>query len=391
MKIQKLLTKLDWKPKLSKKKITIASVAILAIGIAALQFFKKEAPNYITYQLQKGDLIREINVTGTINPVNIIEVGTQVTAIIKKIYVNYNDKVTKDQMLAQLDTSLLARQVEIDKGALDKAKANMDYAKLMRDRNKKLYESGYIARADYDQYNTAYKTTSADYESALAQYRKSQRNVNLATIISPVSGIIISKEVEEGQTVASSLQAPSLFKIAEDLAKMQIEVSVSEADISSIQNQQAVTFTVDAYRDLEFYGTINQIRLNPTTDQNVVTYTVIINIDNSDLKLLPGMTAFVNILIDKRSNVFKAPTDLFKFKPKDFDDNLYNNLAKDEAIIYIINKGSKLSPIKVKKGLSNEFETEIISEQLHDGDKIVQDLLTKKVPAASNTNRRPGF
>ncbi|MES2677478.1 MAG: efflux RND transporter periplasmic adaptor subunit [Pseudomonadota bacterium] len=381
--------------KLNKKILAIIIIGLIVSGFFGFKFFKKESLNYITHPITKGTLVKQIQASGTINPVNIIDVGTQVSAIINKIYVNYNDQVKEGQILAQLDTSLLENQVGIDKGSLDKTKASRDLAKLTRDRNKDLFISGYIAKAQLDQAETDFKSANADYASALAQYKKSVRNLNLATIKSPVSGVVVDREVQEGQTVAASLQAPSLFKIAKDLTKMQIETAISEADISQIKNDQVVNFTVDAYQDLNFQGVVNQIRLNPTSDQNVVTYTVIVNIDNSDLKLLPGMTAFINILIDKKDDVLKVPNAVFNFKNKehfkDKENSTQLHLEKDQAIIYLLDANNKISAIKVNKGLSNELETQIISDKIKEGDKIIEDVLTQKSPTPKKSNPRPNF
>lgn len=357
---------------LSKKKLLLVTIIVIAVMMAF--FLKKEKPsNYVLYKVERGDIVREINANGTINPVNVITVGTQVTALIKKIYVNYNDRVKEGQILAELDTSLLSRQVEIDKGGMDKIKATVDYNYLNWQRNKKLFEDGYIAKAELDQAYRDYKSTKADYDSYLAQYQKSFRNLTLATIKSPVSGVVISKEVSEGQTVTSGLQTPTLFKIAKDLKEMQIETSISEADISYIKNNQEVNFTVDAYQNQMFRGAVNQIRLNPTTDSNVVTYTVIININNEDLKLLPGMTAFVNIVIDKSENVLKVPNSALNLK---LSENAGQKTDKGNAIIYKI-QDKKITPISVIKGMETEFETAIKSDQIKEGDMIIQDVISK--------------
>ncbi len=375
------------KIKFSKKSLAI--FILVALGVAALSFLKKEKPSsYIFYKMQKGNLVREINANGTINPVNVIDVGTQVTAIIKKIYVNYNDHVKEGQVLAELDTSLLVRQVEIDKGNVDKIKATLDYNLLNWNRNKELFESGYISKSELDQAFRDYKSTKAEYDSTISQYKKSLRNFTLATIKSPVSGVVISKEVSEGQTLTSGLQTPSLFKIAKDLTEMQIETAVSEADISYVKNNQEVSFTVDAYPDLKFSGVVNQIRLDPTTDSNVVTYTVIININNKDSKLLPGMTAFVNILIDKKENVLKVPTSALSLFLPEIKSDIKADAAS--AVIYKM-ENKKIIPILVKKGLANEFETEIESSEIKEGDMIIQDFFVKPKGAAKKNDGPPEF
>jgi HlyD family secretion protein len=371
--------------KLDKK----GKIIIFLTFISALLLFfflkKEDDVSYIIYKITRGNLVKEINANGTINPVNVITVGAQVTALVKNIYVNYNDEVIKDQVLAQLDTSLLLRQVEIDKGNMNKVKAAVDYNYLNWQRNKKLFDSGYIAKIDLDQAYRDYKSSKAEFDSYAAQYEKSFRNLKLATIKSPVAGVVISKEISEGQTVTSGFQTPTLFKIAKDLKAMQIETSVSEADISYIKEDQEVKFTVDAYPNQDFFGEVNQIRLDPTSDSNVVTYTVIININNESLKLLPGMTAFVNVIIAKSENVLKVPNSAINLKlPQFFQEN-----DKSNSVVYKIN-GKKITPIVVKKIMETEFEIAIEAEQLKEGDLIIQDVINKKQGQMKKNNRDGG-
>lgn len=374
--------------KIKSNKIKLVALVIVVIFVVI--FFRlnqKKPSNYVLYQVKRGDIVKEINANGTINPVNIITVGTQVTALIKKIYVNYNDRIEEGQVLAELDTSLLSRQVEIDKGGMDKIKASVDYNYLNWQRNKELFESGYIAKSELDQAYRDYKATKADYDSYVAQYKKSYRNLTLATIKSPVSGVVISKEVSEGQTVTSGLQTPTLFTIAKDLKEMQIETSISEADISYIKEGQEVNFTVDAYQNESFKGVVNQIRLNPTTDSNVVTYTVIININNESLKLLPGMTAFVNVVIEKSENVLKVPNSALNLQ---LSEIAVNKPSEPNAVIYKI-KGQEIMPIIVRKGLATEFEVAVESQEIKEGDMIIQDVIMINSNLSSRNSRRGPF
>lgn len=374
--------------KLNRKllKLLIAVLTILPLFFVYKYFKKTDSKNYITTIVTKGDLSKEINASGIINPINVVKISTQVSGIIEKIYVDFNDQVKKGQILAELDKSILQNQLDIAASNLEKAKTAKELSGLNLKRTESLFKQNYIARAELDQANADYKTAKAIYDSAQAEYRKAQRNLSYAIIKSPVSGVVISKEVEAGQTVSASLQAPDLFKVAEDLTKMQIETSVSESDISSIKKGQEVEFTVDAYEYETFKGIVRQIRLNPTSDQNVVTYIVVIDIDNQDLKLLPGMTAFVTIVVDKKENVLKVSNNIFNFKMIG-NERKESNISKDKATIYKINDSGNITQIQVTKGLSNQVETEIISSELKEGDKIIEDILTDQKPDRAKSNR----
>lgn len=373
--------------KLKKKIIFLTLIILAAAGFFIYKSGKKETPIYITDTIKRGKITKEIDASGTINPVNVVKVGTQVSGIIEKIYVNYNDKVEKDQILAELDKSILQNQKNIAKASLDKAAASKNLARLDYERNSSLFKSNYISKSELDKYEADYKRAKADFDSANSEYQKSETNLGYATVRSPVFGVVISKEVEEGQTVAASLQTPDLFQIAEDLTKMQIEAAISEADISAIKQGQSVNFTVDAYENQNFIGIVDQIRLNPTTDQNVVTYTVVINIDNSDLKLLPGMTAFINILIDQKENILKISNNVFNFKPAQ-TNNQNRDLTKDETTIYLLENSGNIRPIKISKGFIGQFETEIISSEIKEGDKIIEEILGQGKAGTQNPNMR---
>jgi HlyD family secretion protein len=357
------------------RKLFLAGLILIVVAFGVFKFFKKDQPEYITATITKGDIDNEINASGTINPISIVKVSTQVSGIIEKIYVDFNDQVKKGQLIAQLDKSILQSQLDIDTAQLNKTKTALDMAVLTKKRTQSLFDKDYIAKAELDQAVTNAKAAQSDYDAALSQYKKSKRNLSYATILSPVSGVVIAKEVTEGQTVSATTQAPDLFQIAEDLTKMQIEAAVSEADISAIKSGQEVNFTVDAFEDEDFVGKVRQIRLNPTSDQNVVTYDVVIDIDNSNLKLLPGMTAFVNVVIDEKDDVLKVSNSVFNFKMAN-DKNKHED--KNTATLYVLEKSGNIKSVQVKKGLANEFEAEIISDEIKEGDQVIENEIDGK-------------
>jgi len=334
-------------------------------------------------KVEKGDVLKTITANGTINPVNVINIGTQVSGTIKKIYVDYNDKVEKGQILAELDTSILEKEVAESLSTLKKAKATLSLDELDYKRNKELFKNNYIAKVDLDEAETTLKNSEEEYKIAKSKYDVAKINLGYAYVNSPVSGVVISREVDVGQTVAANYSAPTLFQIAEDLNSMQIETSVSEADIGSVKEGQKVTFTVDSFQNTKFDGIIKQIRLNPTTVSNVVVYNVIIEIKNEVNKLMPGMTAYVTIPVSESKNVKKISSIVFRFIP---DDNLLKIMGvqrlpdKDGYSVLYKLVGKKVSPVYAKRGLSDISETEIIGDDINEGDLIISNsiLITNK-------------
>ena len=371
----------------NKKKVLIWTVgAVSVFGVYKLLFGKNKIltlkPELFEFaKLSNQDIHSSVSATGKINPVNVVSVGAQVSGIIDKIYVDYNDNVKTGQLLAQIDKSLLIEDINSTEAKMAQAKARYNLAKLDKDRTEALFNEGYIAKLELDQAITDLTSAEADYIAAKANNERSKRNIEYAEIKSPVSGVVISKDVEEGQTIASSFSAPTLFRIAEDLTKMQIEASISEADIGSIKKGQNVNFTVDAFPVETFHGVVDQIRLNPTTDQNVVIYNVIIKIDNKEGKLLPGMTAFVDVDTLRKDNVLSVENYVLQFKPDEVlqsyiiypDDK---SLRPNETFVYIFNKNSKeIKAVKIEKGITNGAITEVVSSELKDGDMIISDFI----------------
>ena len=325
--------------------------------------------NYATVNITHGDLRQVVSATGEIRPVNTVNVGSQVSGTIDNLYVDFNSKVKKGDMLLTIEPSVLQASVDEAKASLDSAISQRNFTKSEYERNKMLYQSDMIARAEMEQSQTQYEQSEQSVKRAQSQYDRAVTNLGYAKITSPVDGTVISRKVDVGQTVAASFQTPDLFEIAEDLTKMQIETAVSEADIGVIKEGQVVSFTVDAYPTETFQGIVRQIRLSPTTTSNVVVYTVVINVDNTDLRLMPGMTAFVTIIISQRENVWKAPNVAFLVRT--FDKIVDDPNGATPATHLALLRDGEVIFVPYTKGLSTATETEIISDEIVQGDKVV--------------------
>lgn len=328
-------------------------------------------PEYITINITRGDLRQVVTATGEIQPVNTVNVGSQVSGTIDNLYVDFNSKVKKGDVLLTIEPSVLQATVDEAKASLDSTISQRNFAKSEYERDKMLYNEGFISRAEMEQKQTQYEQSEQSVKRAQSTYDRAVTNLGYATISSPVDGTVISRKVDVGQTVAASFQTPDLFEIAEDLTKMQIETAVSEADIGVIQEGQPVTFTVDAYPSETFDGIVRQVRLSPTTTSNVVVYTVVIDVDNTDLRLMPGMTAFVTIVISERENAWRAANSAFLVRSFDrFLDPEQINGATPASHLAIMRDGDVVF-IPYTKGLVTATETEIISDEIEMGDKII--------------------
>lgn len=371
---------------LNKKQISGKKLFAIAVvlGIASYFFLKGNGSeslkpeNFEISEVRRGTLTYEVTATGTINPINTVTVGTQVSGIVETVLADYNDDVKKGQVLALLDASTLKETMEKSYASYELAQAKERKAKLNYDRIKKLYQDKLTSSASLEDAEIEYKEASANVLSAKADYNIAKKNFEYATITSPVSGTVISKEIEQGQTVAASFETPTLFEVAEDLSKMQIEASVSEADIGYIKPDMPVLFTVDAYPNDTFAGTIRQVRLSPTEDENVVMYTVIIEIDNSSRKLLPGMTASVTVKADEAKDVLMISAMALQYKPSAavkaaMDVKKIDDIAENQDIVYLFENG-KIVPRIVTKGLSDMTNIEI-KEGLKQGEKVIVEAL----------------
>ena len=346
-------------------------VALLAVSGAGFALWKKTptedtAPKFKTEKIARGDIIQTITANGTLNPVVVINVGTQISGTIQKLHVNFNDQVTAGQILAELDPSLLGATLKQSQANLANAEANLRLAKTKETRARKLVAQDFVVQSQLDEAVGALDAAQAQIKLAKAQIERDEANLRYCTIRSPISGIVIARPVDIGQTVAASFQTPTLFQIAQDLKVMQIDTSVAEADIGKIKLQQAVSFSVDTFPDKNFSGAVKQIRLNPTIQQNVVTYNVVIAADNSEGTLLPGMTAHVQINTQRHENVLRVANAALRYKPSDAD------LAAKEGNpkLYKVIQGKPAS-FNVKLGIADNFFTEIVSGDLKEGDEVI--------------------
>ncbi|MDR0366998.1 MAG: efflux RND transporter periplasmic adaptor subunit [Rickettsiales bacterium] len=321
----------------------------------------------------------QISANGNVNPVNLVSVGAQVSGIVDKIFVDYNDSVKQGQLLAVIDKSTLEEEFKSATARVEQAQARLRYAALNQSRELELFGAGYTAKISLDQAEIDLAVANSDYISAKTALERAKLNLGYAEIRSPVSGVIISKAVEEGQTIASSFSAPTLFVIAEDLKKMQIEASISEADIGTIKPGQSVDFNVDAFPLETFKGVVDQIRLNPKTEQNIVVYNVIVKIDNKNGRLLPGMTAFVEINTLERKNVLAAPNAALQYRPVEAIQSkvVYpkdRKLGNAQGFLYRFNARDKaIEAVKITKGVSDGSFAEIQSDEIKEGDMIITD------------------
>lgn len=369
---------------------TIFIVAFcVMVGAMFITAKKVEKKNFVTMDITRGDIAQTVTATGGIVPVNTVSVGSQVSGTIEEIFVDYNSTVKQGDKLLTIEPSVLQASVDEAKASLDSAKAQLNLAEIEYNSNLTLYQSEFISRIEMEKSKSSYEQAKQTVIRAQSQYDKAVTNLGYATILSPVDGTVISRKVDKGQTVAASFQTPDLFEIAEDLTKMQIETSVSEADIGVIKNGQSVSFTVDAYSGQTFNGSVRQVRLSPTTTSNVVVYTVVIDVDNSDMKLMPGMTAFVTITVNEAKDAWKAQNSAFLIRSfdgiietEDKDVTPNNHLA--------IMRDGKIILVPFAKGLATATETQIISDDIQLGDKIVIGYVGQKSKTKSN-NRGGGM
>ncbi|MEI6454893.1 MAG: efflux RND transporter periplasmic adaptor subunit [bacterium] len=301
-----------------KKAYWIILIVVLAVGAAAWIFFGRKKTDIITWKtakIEKGDIQVTVKASGTLNAVTTVQVGTQVSGIINKIYADFNSVVREGQVIAVLDTTYLAQAVDDANASLKRSQIQVNQAKRDFDRTKQLFDQKVMAQADYDLALTTYETAVTNASSAMAALNRAKINLRYATIKAPISGVVVLRAVDVGQTVAASFNTPTLFTIANDLTKMQVQASIDEADIGKILVGQEVTFTVDAYDEQNFSGTVKQVRLQPVVTQNVVNYTVIVDVPNPDLKLLPGMTANITVMIREAKDILRVPASALKFNP----------------------------------------------------------------------------
>jgi HlyD family secretion protein len=367
--------------------INIALILAFIFGayyVYQLSHKKKPEDLYRLQPVTTGDIEQNVTANGTINPVSLVNVGTQVSGRVKKIYADYNDRVKQGQVLLELEDELFKAQIAQSLGNVKNNEASLELAKANELRMRSLFEKEYVSKQELDQSIQALKSAEAQLSTTKAQLKRDQTNYSYSIIKSPVSGVVVDRVVDVGQTVAASLQTPTLFKIAQDLSKMQINTSFAEADIGRIQVNQTAKFNVDAFPNKNFEGVVKQIRLNPTNTANVVTYDVVISVDNQEQLLLPGMTAYVNINFAKHDNVLLVPNAALRYRPKNEELNLAmkkdkkpdDNASKTKTDdlgsgkIYVL-RNNKPEMIRVKTSITNGKFTEIISSDIKPNEFVI--------------------
>lgn len=369
---------------MNKKIVIIVTAIIIAILTVILLLKNSKTEDFRTEIVEKKTIIQVVEASGTIQPVQTVSIGSQVSGMIKEIYVDFNSNVKKGQLLAQIDTSLFSAQVEQAQANISNARSNLAKIQAIAENDKKtytryqnLYKRNFVAKSELDLAEATYKSDMAQIAAARAQiaqagaaYNTAASNLRYTKIISPVDGVVVSRGVDVGQTVAASFQTPELFSVAQDLTKMQIETNVAEADIGKVKVGQEVEYTLDGYPDSIFNGKVLQVRISPTTLQNVVTYTVIVQVKNEDMKLIPGMSANVSIITGKTSDAKSVPNEALKFTP-----NTDGNAPKyKEQGVWILAENKKPKRINIKTGASDDSYTEIISKDINLGDSVIVDL-----------------
>lgn len=364
------------KLRISKIWIAVVVIVIVAVATWAMSGGKKEEDiNFKEEKVALKTLQNSVTATGTIEAVTSVTVGTQVSGIVNKLYVDYNSQVKKGQVIAELDKTNLLSELNTAKANLASAQSSLNYQAANMERYKTLYKKGLVSADEYENALLTYRQAKEQVASSKENVQRAQTNLGYATITSPIDGTVISKSVEEGQTVAASFNTPELFTIAKDLTNMQVVANVDEADIGNVKEGDRVTFTVDAYPDDTFEGTVKQVRLEATTTNNVVTYEVVISAPNADLKLKPGLTANVTIYTQERSGVLAVANKALRFTPTK------ETVGKDMKIVDCKGKnkvwtlnGNTLTAHPVTIGQSDGINTEI-TKGLKQGEKIVTEIV----------------
>lgn len=362
---------------MNKKKtlVIVAVAAIAAIAVWLLSGGKKEEKiTFDTAAVAPANIMNSITATGTIEPVTSVTVGTQVSGIVSKLFVDYNSVVKKGQVIAELDKTNLMSQLNTAKTQLATAQSQLNYQTANYKRYKTLFEKGLVAADDFDNAKLSYTQAKEQVASAKEEVQRAQTNLGYATITSPIDGVVLSKSVEEGQTVAASFSTPELFTIAQDLTNMQVVADVDEADIGDVKEGERVTFTVDAYPDDTFEGEVKQVRQEATTTNNVVTYEVVISAPNADLKLKPGLTANVTIYTAERKGVLSVPSKALRFTPQKETVGKMKivDVANAKNKVWTI-EGNSIVAHKVNIGMTDGTNTQIVGG-IAEGAKVVTGL-----------------
>ena len=388
------------------KNVMIGILGLLVVGASIWWFMPKKASaegRYTTVALEHGAITQSVAANGTLNPVVLVSVGSQVSGIVSKLYADFNGKVKANQVLLELDPTLNRAQLQQSEANLSSAQASLDLAQANEERARALFAQEYVTRQDLDVAVQAMKAAKAQFNVAQAQVVRDRRNLDNTVIRSPVSGVVVSRLVDVGQTVAASLQSPTLFTIAQDLSHMQIDTSYAEADVGNIRVGQQASFRVDAFPNRTFRGEVKQVRLNPTTQQNVVTYDVVVSVENLDQALMPGMTAYVNIVVAQRKDVMTVPNAALRFRPSDAglrpdkaraatggDKPKGDGRSKGDSVpmgtVYVLENGQPKA-VRISVGITDNKLTEVLAGELKDGDAVI--IEDRQPPAKANSS--PGM
>ncbi len=369
---------------LKNKKLQFGVLAVAVVGAAIWWWATPKKlsaeERYATAAVEHGQITQTVAANGTLNPVVLVSVGSQVSGIVKALHADFNDRVKAGQVLLELDPTLLRSQLEQSEANVASARAALQLAKANEARMRGLFAKEYVTRQDLDTAVQALESAEAQLDLAKAQVARDRTNLAYTVIRSPVSGVVVSRVVDVGQTVAASFQAPVLFTIAKDLSHMQIDSSYAEADVGNIKVGQQASFRVDAFPNRDFHGVVRQVRLNPTTLQNVVTYDVVISVDNPEQILMPGMTAYVNITVAQRKEALLVPNAGLRFRPgeaaagKEGETKAERGKDKGEGgqagTVYLIEKGQPKA-VRLTIGITDNHMTEVLSGDIKEGDKVI--------------------
>jgi HlyD family secretion protein len=367
-------------------------IALLLIIAVSIYWFTRDSDEnkvnpYLTRALDRGDIIQTISANGTLTPVVLVNVGTQISGTVARLYADFNDEVETGQILAELDPALLQAQLQQSGANLLSAQTQHNITKSKLERHQRLYEQGFISAEGLDIVKQELDAARAQLAVSRAQVERDRANLNYSIIKSPISGVVIARDVDIGQTVAANFQTPVLFQIAKDLREMQINISVSEADIGLLHIGQPINFTVDAYQNRTFSGTVKQVRLNPTIQENVVTYNVVAMVSNDEGALLPGMTANIHFVVDQRRNVLRMPNAALRYQPDDAESAgsagaRIKKKSDGQVTVYQLIDGVR-AVAYVATGITDGNYTEIVAGELKEGDAvIIRDKSGKKDSAS---------
>jgi HlyD family secretion protein len=386
------------KPFTTRTTLVLGVLAVIAIVFGAWRLLDRQGieTKYRLSPAKIGDVTQAVSANGTLNPVVLVNVGTQVSGTVKKLHVDFNDRVKAGQILLELDPALLMAQVRQDEANLNNAKASLELAEANEVRARTLWQQDSIAKQEVDTAVQVHKSARAQVDQATAQLAKDRTNLGYTVIRSPVAGVVVNRAVDLGQTVAASFQTPTLFLIAQDLRKMQIDSSFAEADIGNIKVGQPVQFTVDAFPEQAFSATVRQVRLNPTTQQNVVTYDVVVAVDNPDQILMPGMTAYVSVVVAQHKNVLLVSNAALRFKPVEAAQEIVRAKPAEEksqgtsGTVFLLEQ-KRLRAIPVRLGISDGKFTEVLSGDIKDRDPLVVGAAETPTDQSQSTLRMRPF